>query len=92
MGIHDACPVHEEPYRICGCEEDQDFSCKVCGQPDADWDDYVGELRCFTHSHEVNNQDICIEGCAKHDYIHDPDPEYYGGPDYDLARDMDRGK
>lgn len=25
-------------------------------------------------------------------YIPDQDPEYYGGPDYDLARDMERGK
>ena len=21
MGIHDACPIHEEAYRICGCNE-----------------------------------------------------------------------
>lgn len=35
--------------------------------------------------------------CPYHfDYYDDPDPEYYGGPDfvpdYDLARDIERGK
>lgn len=23
MGIHDACPCHEEAYRICGCNEEE---------------------------------------------------------------------
>jgi len=30
--------------------------------------------------------------CPVHNYVYDPDPEYYGGPDYDLVRDMERGK
>ena len=112
MGIHDACPIHEEPYCICGCienadckcmkegtvapecrgpntcyenwqnriyaDDEEEFFCTVCGERDADWDNFSGELRCYTHT--------------DHTYIPDPDPEYYGGPDYDLARDIERGK
>lgn len=85
MGIHDACPKHEEAYRICGCKEKHD--CYVCG----------GE-GWLPSKPEGNSECHYCNGTGKTtvspfpSYISDPDPEFYGGPDYDLARDMDRGK
>lgn len=30
-------------------KDDQEFKCEICGEDDADWDDFFGELRCYDH-------------------------------------------
>ena len=57
MGIHDACPIHEEAYRICGCEERGGEEI-----PHPDFDEELYEEM------------------------------FWSPPDYDLARDIERGK
>ncbi len=88
MGIHDACPCHEEPYRICGCDEEKVNPCTCT---------YGAYLKhaAGTGFDLVSYDPECPEHFPVEEhpnYIPDPDPEFYGGPDYDLARDMDRGK
>ena len=78
MGIHDACPIHEEPYRICGCIENSDCKCKKEG----------------TVALECRGPNTCYENWQNRTYA-DEEEEFVFGmhePDYDLARDMERGK
>lgn len=38
-------------------DDDQKFSCAICGADDADWDDNVQELRCPDHHEGGREQD-----------------------------------